>query len=607
MGLMAAVLVFALLSCDEGISTNPDGGSGSDAQGVGDDTGDKDGSVTIYDGSGGQDATTGGDEYHSDGGDTGDGGEVCDGDVYWLCVTGSGGNCCGDAGLKPRCYDGVPVCPQGMIPEYECNTYCDVGQPWPDAGYDGGDVGQDVDGAAHDGGTDIGSGEDVETDGGLDDGSSDSGADDGFDGGTADTGIVVQCGPSPSGKGGVMCDVPVGPFQMGCNEAVDTECADNEKPYHVVTVPAFKIDKYDVTTAEYKVCVDAGQCTAASTYPNNCNYGDVSGRGSYPINCIEWDQAKAYCQWASKRLPTEAEWEKAARGTDGRKYPWGNSGLDCDHAVMSANGCASWGTAQVGSKPAGISPYGTLDMIGNVWQFVEDDWHDSYNGAPADGRAWVSSPRGTSRVSRGGSWYSSSADSFRASRRGICSPDHGDEFTGFRCAWGSDVVCTPNCVDKCGGPDDCGGTCPSGGAWYDSSSNLTWQVCAASSEMSWQAAIAYCALLGGAWRLPTISELRSLIRGNSFTQTGGSCHVTDSCRGSGCCNADCQGNAYMSGPDYGCYRPGQIDGDCTSFCWSVTSVSDYPAKAWGVYFSNGGVEDYEKAFTASVRCVSTGP
>ena len=164
-----------------------------------------------------------------------------------------------------------------------------------------------------------------------------------------------------------------------------------------------------------------------------CNYG-TSGRENHPINCLDWDQARAYCAWAGKRLPTEAEWEKAARGTDGRKYPWGNTGLDCNRVIYPVCPSGNWGTAPVGSKPLGVSPYGTLDMIGNVWQWVEDDWHWDYTEAPADGSAWVDSPRGSYRVVHGGAWFNTGSVSLRASYRHGYVPSDWNATYSFRCA-----------------------------------------------------------------------------------------------------------------------------------------------------------------------------
>ncbi|MBI5529856.1 MAG: SUMF1/EgtB/PvdO family nonheme iron enzyme, partial [Deltaproteobacteria bacterium] len=266
-------------------------------------------------------------------------------------------------------------------------------------------------------------------------------------------GFIPTCGPSPSGKGGDMCDIPAGAFWMGCNVAVDKECSNDEKPYHEVTVPNFKIDKYEVSAGEYGECVSAGVCTGADT-EGKCNY-HAAGKDNHPVNCVDWDQAKAYCAWAGKRLPSEAEWEKVARGADGRKYPWGNTGLDCDHAVTSVSPCSASGTAAVGSKPTGASLYGTMDAIGNVWEWVHDDYHPSYYGAPANGRAWTDDPRGTYRVLRGGGWYYGDADSLRSSRRVGFHPSYRTDYLGFRCAW----PCVADCSGKCGGDDGCGGTC----------------------------------------------------------------------------------------------------------------------------------------------------
>jgi formylglycine-generating enzyme required for sulfatase activity len=234
-----------------------------------------------------------------------------------------------------------------------------------------------------------------------------------------------------------MCLVPAGTFMMGCNEAVDNECdpwvptwVPNEKPYHEVNLDAFEIDKYEVTAGEFKACVDARGCTAADT-DQDCTYG-VSGQESHPINCVDWNEAKAYCEWAGKRLPTEAEWDKAARGTDGRKYPWGNDYVDCDHAVQTATDCSISCTAPVGSKPAGASPYGAEDMVGNVWEWVEDCWHSSYSGAPSTGEVW-SGGDCTHRVLRGGGW-NTGASYLRASSRVSSDPLNRIPWDGFRCA-----------------------------------------------------------------------------------------------------------------------------------------------------------------------------
>ena len=266
-----------------------------------------------------------------------------------------------------------------------------------------------------------------------------AGPDPDCDGGEPVGGNGTGCGDDC----GEMVDVPGGPFWMGCNEEVDTECIDSaDKPGHEVTITGFKIDKYDVTTAQYRKCVDAGACTAArttvpeephtSTTETMCNW-DVEGRDDHPINCVDWSQAVAYCTWAGKRLPTEAEWERAARGVDGRKFPWGNAAVDCNLANYFPAGNACVGsTSPVGSNPDGVSPYSALDMAGNVWQWVAD-WYDSdyYDDAPTDNPTGPET--GKWRVLRGGSWVTVGMG-LRCSKRGHLAPEKWDDFTGFRCA-----------------------------------------------------------------------------------------------------------------------------------------------------------------------------
>lgn len=229
---------------------------------------------------------------------------------------------------------------------------------------------------------------------------------------------------------------------MGCNEAVDSECFENEKPGRVVDVPAFRIDTREVSVAEYRACVVDAGCSPKGTSAqfwsgkqqsaDSCNY-ESKGHELHPMNCVDWSQAVAYCRWSGKRLPTEAEWEKAARGTDGRKYSWGNEPLStvelvaniADLSAKRANlgltvaedyddGVAE--TAPVGSFPRGASPYGALDMVGNVAEWTAD-WQELNKY----------------RAVRGGSWslYPGYA---RVSRRNKVAPGDRFNFIGFRCA-----------------------------------------------------------------------------------------------------------------------------------------------------------------------------
>ena len=215
-----------------------------------------------------------------------------------------------------------------------------------------------------------------------------------------------------------MATIPAGPFMMGCDRE-QYVCPSNELPYHEVNVPEFEIDVTEVTQRAYRACVDDNEnCSEPSTEGvEYCNWG-TDDREEHPVNCIDWDQARNYCDWAGKRLCSESEWEKAARGIDGRIYPWGNTEATCDWAVMhrdEVNGCGEDRTWPVGSKPAGM--YGLYDMAGNVWEVVEDDYHSTYNDAPDDGEPWIENPRGSVHIRRGGSFLSVVSSSLRASIR----------------------------------------------------------------------------------------------------------------------------------------------------------------------------------------------
>jgi serine/threonine-protein kinase len=223
--------------------------------------------------------------------------------------------------------------------------------------------------------------------------------------------------------------VPAGAFEMGSNNG-DSD----EMPVHTVTLDDYYIDQYEVTNALYKACVDAGVCDPpvnTSSFTRDSYFGN-SQYDDYPVIRVSWYDAKAYCEWRGVRLPTEAEWEKAARGTDGRTYPWGE-GIDCTKA--NYGGCVDDTTA-VGSYPDGASPYGLFDMAGNVWEWVAD-WYDGnyYDAYPAD--SWPPNPAGPSsgeyRVLRGGSWLNY-GDLLRVANRSGYDPSSRFNFIGFRCA-----------------------------------------------------------------------------------------------------------------------------------------------------------------------------
>ena len=229
--------------------------------------------------------------------------------------------------------------------------------------------------------------------------------------------------------GGPMVSVPAGEFFMGCNEGADKECYKNEKPYHRVYLDAYYIDKYELTNMEYTKCIGAGGCKE----PKWGNWHRDLSWENHPVVGITWIQAEAYCKWAGKRLPTEAEWEKAAKGTDGRIYPWGDEAGTCEYAILFEDrkaGCGRNSTWPVGSKPKGASPYGVMDMAGNVFEWVSD-WYDGkyYKNSPASNPSGPMS--GGDRVWRGGSWYQYN---YPTSRRSHSKPDSFGQEIGFRCA-----------------------------------------------------------------------------------------------------------------------------------------------------------------------------
>jgi len=234
--------------------------------------------------------------------------------------------------------------------------------------------------------------------------------------------------------------VQAGAFVMGAGEG-DWTYAAVARPMHDVTIDApYLLDKFEATFGQYKRCVDDGKCISPAiclATPEDCQVspfanpywstanGLIPGAASLPAVYVTWDMATAYCTWAGKRLPSEAEWERAAKGPDAGVYPWGNEDFGCGIAAV---GCGLQGPSTVGSFAGDSSPYGVMDMGGNVSEMVRDYWHDGYDGAPDDGSPWLAV--GTyyegapelnyaPRVARGASWAS----------------DPGLADTGFLMAW----------------------------------------------------------------------------------------------------------------------------------------------------------------------------
>jgi formylglycine-generating enzyme required for sulfatase activity len=260
-----------------------------------------------------------------------------------------------------------------------------------------------------------------------------------------------------------MVPIPGGYFFMG-----DDDGTKYERPAHQVRLAPYCMDRFEVTVASYKACSDSGECKRAgltnawseidarqrATFDPLCNATDPDTRAQHPINCVDWEMASRFCEAGHKRLPTEAEWEFAARGPDGRRYPWGDDppnatllnacGTECEasgrkhgedeRAMYKADdGFAT--TAPVGSFPAGASRYGVEDVVGNVWEWV-DDWFAMYDGGEAE------SPRGpragTERVIRGGAWNGREPSLVRPTFRYKAAPADRSYGTGFRCASSAD-------------------------------------------------------------------------------------------------------------------------------------------------------------------------
>lgn len=264
----------------------------------------------------------------------------------------------------------------------------------------------------------------------------------------------------PCGEG--MAQIPAGQFFMGSE---DKDAPDNQKPSHPVQLDSFCVDLLEVTAGAYKACADAGKCRRApagvdwpkiteserALYSPVCTFGDPA-RAEHPINCVTWQHASDFCAAHGKRLPTEAEWEYATRGPDGRIYPWGDEEPTAEHLNACGKECAAWGkrhgvpldplfeaddgfatTAPVGKYPKGRSRFGPYDVVGNVWEWTSS-WYGEYSAEPSKNPPGPS--QGERRVIRGGAFNGSYASWLHPSFRYGQAPEARSHGIGFRCASG---------------------------------------------------------------------------------------------------------------------------------------------------------------------------
>jgi formylglycine-generating enzyme required for sulfatase activity len=234
--------------------------------------------------------------------------------------------------------------------------------------------------------------------------------------------------------GQIMIPIPAGEFIMGADKA---PALPNERPQRSVTLDAYYIDQTEITNAQYRLCVAAEVCSEPRSFASADYVAGYAG-DDRPVVGVTWDQARVYCEWAEVRLPTEAEWEKAARGTDGRPYPWGSDRPDGSQANMSGEDDPYEQTSPVGAFPASASPYGVLDMTGNAREWVAD-WYqkDYYASAPSSNPPGPDSGELDMRVSRGGSFAEAahhSRTSDRMPQKADLQPQAPPFMLGFRCA-----------------------------------------------------------------------------------------------------------------------------------------------------------------------------
>ena len=241
--------------------------------------------------------------------------------------------------------------------------------------------------------------------------------------------------------------IPAGTFRMGCDKDAEKSCPEDAVPAHDVELSAYSMDKFEVPVELFEKCMAENACsnddqerphyrTSADSY--QCNIGNPD-RKNHPANCVTWYGAKAYCEWLGKRLPTEAEWENAARSGKAQIYPWGDAPeASCDNTVMksSANGCGSNTTSPVGSKPQGVSEHGIYDLSGNVAEYTADWYEKNFYSTAEAGQKDTQGPsepeKDKYRSVRGGSYIYGESHT-RASFRSSAKLDDPAIDFGFRC------------------------------------------------------------------------------------------------------------------------------------------------------------------------------
>jgi formylglycine-generating enzyme required for sulfatase activity len=340
--------------------------------------------------------------------------------------------------------------------------------------------------------------------------------------------------------GVVWVNICGGSFQMG-----DPTGMWWKQPVHEVTIPTFEMTETEITVAQFGECVKAGSCLEPVPVADddNCVWGET-GFDEHPVNCVDFYQAEEFCAWMGGRLPSESEWEYAARsGGQNVYYPWGDEMPTCEYVVMDdptpGSDCIKGGTQPVCSKTIGNSEQGLCDMTGNVFEWVQDGYHGSYDCdnatsdakncdsggvAPADGSAWGMGTSGT-RVVRGGSWTVSDYLDLRVSARFRSSPANAHSAKGFRC------LRSQTAPEPYRDPLECRG------GRFDKKTGLCWQHPFATSAnrkaFSWEEAVDYCEALSVAghddWYLPSREDFVNLLGGCEDEVLEGGAGSCDSC------------------------------------------------------------------------------